>query len=141
MRLEPYKYWSKEQMESIIVENTSKMSIDPKLKALIIDLMISVIYSEDWDVSDDFNGCTFVQDTLHPSIACLFHDYVNLTGRGSARSDKLFYELKRIEGLGKFRAKFRMYVVRFAYIFFFYWKITRKLDTPEMKRLFDYYKK
>lgn len=139
MRLEPYKYWTSEQMESIIVDSTSKMLIDPKLKVLIIDLMVSVVYSDDWDFSDEFNGCTFVQDALHPSISCLFHDYANLTGRGSLRADKLFYELMRIEGLSKFRSKLRMYIVRIAYIFFFSWTIKKKDDTEQMIKLYDYF--
>lgn len=139
MRLEPYKYWTKEQIESVVVQNTSKMPINTELKALIIDLMVSVIYSSDWEVSTDYNGCTFVQDTIHPSISCLFHDYVNLTGRGSARADRLFYQLARIEGLGKFRAKLRMYIVRIAHIFFFSWTIKKKDDTEQMIKLYDYF--
>ena len=139
MRLEPYKYWTKEQIESVVVSNTSKMLIDPKLKALIINLMVSVIYSSDWEVSTDYNGCTAVRDPLHPSIGCLFHDYVNLTGRGSLKADRLFYELMKIEGLSKFRAKIRMYFVRIAHIFFFSWKIKKKDNTEQMIKLYDYF--
>lgn len=66
-------------------------NIDKKFQ----DLVLEVIYSDEWNWWEDMDGCTKVNDLSPTRYAepCLVHDWFWRTGRGGIVSDKIFRKL------------------------------------------------
>lgn len=144
MRKQPYKYWTKLELEERLLSTVSRMDFTSELNILLSNLITEAIHSEEWNPIEEFNGCTMVQDYFHPSPFCFVHDYMGITGRGGRISDALFYYLMRAKGISKFSAYTRWIGVRIGWYGFFLWKHiikrTYKKPSQNMINLYKYFK-
>ena len=131
-RLRPYKNWTKEELETTLLKHVNRLDIQPMLREAWKDVIREAFISPYWDVIEDYNGCTLVQDMFHPCPACFVHDYMWIAGYGGVLSDKIFKGLMLAEGMKKGKANLRWFGVRVGWIFYFYWLnlIKRKLKKP-----------
>jgi len=144
-RLRPYRNWDKEELKDMLIKHLYILSVDPRLERLWINLIIESFKSDKWSPINDYNGCTMVQDELHPSLACFPHDYMWISGHGGRVADRIFYNLMIHQGMKKSKAYRRWIGVRFGWFFYFKWKyvLLRKLNEPTdaMKELDSYFRK
>ncbi len=143
-RLRPYSTWTPKELRLKLESDINyKLDIPYELKKLWIDIIREAFLSEDWNIIEDYNGCTLVQDQLHPCPACFVHDYMWITGHGGAMADNIFYEMMLAEGMTKAKAKRRWFGVRVGWFAYFRWKyiITRKYQQPTlaMVKLNEYF--
>lgn len=131
-RLRPYKNWDKEELRLTLRNHVDRLQLDAVLTAAWHNVIEEAFISPYWDVIEDYNGCTIVQDYFHPCPACFVHDYMWIAGYGGVLSDKIFYNLMLAEGMPKGKSMFRWFGVRVGWIFYFYWRNIkkRKLKVP-----------
>jgi len=143
-RLRPYQNWNEKEFKDIMIRHIKGLIIDVKLKNLWIELITDAFNSENWDVLNDYNGCTIVQDYLQPSMSCFCHDFMWITGHGGIMADRIFKFLMKAQGLPKGKANRRWFGVRVGWIFGFYWKYKFKGElkppTKSMINLNNYIK-
>jgi hypothetical protein len=85
----------------------------------------SAAFDERWNPIKQYDGCTFVQDDLHPFPPCFLHDW-----RWATRQDVKLADLEFEENLKKFgyplwKAKLYYIAVRIAYICYYQFKHKR----------------
>lgn len=138
-RTAPYSNWQPEHLERVIVRHIKQQDVSDLFKAHWITLIKEAFNSTSWNVCQDFDGCTLVQDFKHPSLACLPHDYMWICGHGGPMADRIFYNLMIAEGMNKNKAFRRWLAVRVAWIVFFQWKniIKRNWKKPT-KAMIDF---
>lgn len=68
MTKHPYKYWDLYQLNKHLVKQALEFDIDVKY-------VKEAVFSKEWIPQIDFDGCTIVQDDLHPFLPCFLHDY------------------------------------------------------------------
>lgn len=142
-RLKPYTSWTVEELEDKLIKDVYSIdSIGIRFKRLWIDLIKEGFQDDNWNVLNDYNGCTIVQDFKHPDPACFCHDYMWITGHGGAKSDRIFKALMKAEGMPKAKINRRWFGVRVGWIFGFYWKYkikgTLKKPTKAMINILNY---
>lgn len=115
---QPYKYWTRTMFRDHFTRQLNAM----KNPQWVWELLIEALESEEWNPSEDFDGCSIVQDRLHPCLACFVHDFHWRTGRGGAVSDKIFYDIMLLDGTPKGQAKRRKIAVRIGWVFWHSWK-------------------
>ena len=145
-KVRPYTTWTSDELRQKLENDINyHMDVHFDLKSLWVDIVREAFSSKDWDAINDYNGCSIVQDPLHPCPACFVHDYMWITGRGGSMSDKIFYYLMKAEGLDEFTAIRRWLGVRIGWYVYFKWKYIRnrnlKKPTLAMSNLFEYFKK
>ncbi|MFT5450617.1 MAG: hypothetical protein ACI9N9_000094 [Enterobacterales bacterium] len=121
-RMQPYELWEHEELRELASKHVRRLKVSNNLGQLWINLINEAFDSKYWIPIKDFNGCTIVQDTKHPSMACLCHDYMWISGHGGFVSDRIFYALMIAQGVGKGRAMRRWFLVRSGWYLFFMWK-------------------
>ncbi len=113
-RLQPYKYWSREELFNHC-----------KVQAMMYDFSIEevkeTVFDDRWNPSIDFNGCSFVQDPLHPFYPCLKHDYDWVVGVGGIDSDSRFYENLKKTGMLSLKARIWFLGVRLGWSLYYKW--------------------
>lgn len=135
-RLKPYSNWTRTELAKTLITHINRLEIDKELKVLWIDLVNEAFDSKDWNVLEDYNGCTVVQDFFHPCPACFVHDYMGITGRGGRVSDRIFYHLMIAEGMPNGKSKRRWFAVRVAWYGYFLWKhIVRRSLKPTTRAM------
>lgn len=147
-RLKPYELWDIKDFKKVILSNLYKIYENKprdKFKTLWYNLIIEALDSKQWDVLKQYNGCTIVQDWIHPCPACFCHDYMWITGRGGIMSDGIFKALMKAEGMPKGKINRRWLGVRLGWLFGYYWKYkikgTLKKPSKSMIELNNYLKK
>lgn len=136
-RLTQYRNWTKKELRHALKTHVARLSIDGQLTNLWIDIIDEAFESEYWNVIDDFNGCTLVQDHFHPCPACFVHDYMWISGHGGYISDRIFFNLMRSEGMTKSKSTRRWFAVRVGWYFGYMWKyiFSRKFMNPTDKMI------
>ena len=81
-----------------------------------------IIFDERWDPVTDFNGCTLVQDPLHPFYPCLRHDWGDVVGGGGIENDRRFRRDLIQAGMYGLKAKVWFLGVRIGWLFYLKWK-------------------
>lgn len=141
-RLKPYRNWTKNELKDVLLKHVNRMELSSLLRILWIDLILEAFESNYWNVIQDYNGCTIVQDWLHPDPACFCHDYMWISGHGGKLSDEIFKALMIAEGMPKGKLTRRKFAVRMGWIFGFKWKYkakrTQKEPTKAMINLHNY---
>lgn len=141
MRMEPYKFWSRSELAEHLYRVASRLNMGIEVK----DLIRSAITDTRWEVMQDYNGCSAVQDLYHPCVSCFLHDYLWITGQGGKDADYLFYKLMLLEGTPKAMAKRRWFAVRVAWLTYFKWKyfIQRNIDpySDDFRRVLTKFRK
>lgn len=145
-RLRPYANWTERDFSRVIISHVNNFEIDTELRNLWKDIIFEAMSSEHWEFIKDYNGCTLVQDPIHPSPACFVHDYMWICGYGGYHSDFIFRRLILAEGVSTRGRAFRRWLgVRIGWYAYFRWKymFKRKLKplTPKMVELYMYLKK
>lgn len=143
-RVEPYKNWTKQDFRDAVTNEVIVLDIDIVLKQLWLQLINEGLESKFWNVTEDYNGCTIVQDMKHPDPACFVHDYMWICGYGGKMSDKIFKTCMILGGMTKAKAFRRWFSVRTGWMFGYYWKYktkgTLKEPTDAMIKFYNYIK-
>jgi len=84
----------------------------------------AIVYSEEWDPAQDFNGCNLIQDDLHPFLPCFIHDYRYIVYGGGNTYDKEFKSNLIKSGFSNFRAWSFYLGVRLGWYFYYKWKLS-----------------
>lgn len=114
MSLTPYKNWTRKQLVSHCLKQADEYGFDP-------EEIRATIYDERWIPEIEFNGCTLVQDPLHPFYPCLKHDFDWIVGDGGIEADKRFYNNLKKAGLVTVKARVWYIGVRLGWIFWYKW--------------------
>lgn len=119
MSKQPYIYWSRSDLFWKVREQAVEYSCcHPDMLYTIR----AAAYDERWNPSEDFNGCTFVQDDLHPFLPCFIHDWRWVTRQDTKMADKEFRDNLLHFGYPKWKANLYYYTVRIAYLCYYQFK-------------------
>lgn len=139
-RLRPYMNWTEDELLSTLVSHVKRLNIPEELRDLWIVVIEESFESPYWNVIQDYNGCTIVQDHFHPCPACFVHDYMWIAGCGGRISDRIFLKLMEAEGMSKNKSRFRWFGVRVGWVCYFYWSNIKRRNlknpTPNMVKLY-----
>jgi hypothetical protein len=72
MNKQPYKFWTKEKLYWHLITQAGEYYANDDNMQFIIK---NAVYDTRWNPLLEFNGCTFVQDDLHPFLPCFIHDW------------------------------------------------------------------
>lgn len=112
----PYKYWSRNDLFWKI----KQQALDYRCcHPDMLYTIRSAAYDTRWNPAKDFNGCTFVQDDLHPFLPCFIHDWRWVTRQDVKLADLEFRENLLHFGYPKWKANLYYYTVRLAYICYY----------------------
>jgi hypothetical protein len=114
-KLQPYKYWTREELYLHCTKQVGPYNFS------ILE-MKEVIYDKRWDPVKEFNGCTLVQDPLHPFWPCVRHDYDWVVGNGGIEADRRFYNNLKQAGMLSFKARMWFIGVRLGWVLWYKWK-------------------
>jgi len=130
--MKPYKHWTNNELKYRLIQTVFRVSKDNDFAELWVDLIHEAFKSNEWEIKSQYDGCTLVQDHLHPCPACFVHDYMCQTGRGGIMCDRIFKHCMKNEGMKKWRINVRWFAVRCYFICFSFWKFVhlRELKKP-----------
>jgi len=117
-RLKPYRYWAKGDL----LEHLYHIARETECDTWVFHLIDEAVNDYMWNPTQDFDGCTIVQDMTHPSLPCFIHDYLWMTGRGGKVADSIFYDLMIQCGVSKNRASRRWVAVRVGWGLWYKWR-------------------
>jgi len=138
-RLMPYQHWNRNELRDTLENHVERFCVSERFKSHWTKLIGDAFRSEHWNVLDDYNGCTMLQDHLHPDPACFVHDFMWITGHGGVVSDRIFYHCMISEGMPPKKAWRRWFGVRVGWYCFFMWKYLSKRDLkPITKTMADF---
>ena len=115
MSKQPYKYWSRD----LLYEFLLKQCLDFGINTFEVN---QICYSDKWNPIEDFNGCTLVQDELHPFLPCFIHDYRWIIGEGGLDSNLEFKINLEKAGFTKSKATLYFIGVTVGWILWYKWK-------------------
>jgi hypothetical protein len=81
-----------------------------------------VVYDSRWNPAKDYNGCTLVQDPLHPCWPCCKHDYDWIVGVGGIKTDTEFYNNLKKSGMLSLKARVWYIGVRLGWLLWYKWR-------------------
>jgi len=108
---QPYIFWSRQDLFDKMKGQCYAYDFD-------LRLLHEAVYSEEWNPIEQYNGCNFVQDGLHPFYPCFIHDYRWIVEGITNRSDKEFRNNLLKFGYSTFRATMYYFAVRIGGVFF-----------------------
>ena len=113
----PYQFYTREELLNALILQCARRDMDhfiPRLEEAARDL--------NWNPCQDFDGCTAVEDPLHPFPPCFLHDYSwRVLGDGK-QFDLQFYKDCREWGVDQAQARRWFVGIRMAWIFWYKWK-------------------
>ena len=139
-RLTPYKYWTKPELKKKLIDHVNNINPKPAFKTHWIALIHEAFESNKWDIIKQYNGCTIVQDVLHPCPACFCHDFMWISGHGGKISDEIFKQLMLAEGMKKCKVNRRFLGVRVGWFLWFKYKRKNVEPTKNMMQFYKYLK-
>ena len=113
--LNPYKNWTRKQLYDHCIIQCEEYGFDK-------NECKGIIYDKRWDPMKDFNGCSVVQDPIHPFYPCLKHDWSWVVLGGGIEHDRQFRKDLIRSGMYGFKARRWFWGVRIGWIFFHKWK-------------------
>lgn len=138
-RLAPYQHWDLNELKDTLELHVNRLSCGSHTKRLWIKLIDDAFRSERWDVLKQYNGCTMLQDHLHPDPACFIHDFMWITGHGGAVSDRIFYNCMISEGMNGGKSWRRWLGVRIGWLCYFQWKYMKNRTlVPISKNMIEF---
>lgn len=117
MTYTPYSHWTREELFS----HCKRQCIHYGCEDLINEVS-EIIYDLNWNPIVDYDGCTLVQDKLHPYVPCLIHDYDWLVNGGGIEFDRNFVENLCKFGMERWKVAFMFMGVRMGWILWYKWK-------------------
>ena len=130
-RLKPYRNWTEKELQITLLNHLDRIEMPSMLRYLWQDLISEAFESDLRDVVNEYNGCTIVQDWLHPDPACFCHDYMWITGHGGKEADNIFKLLMSAEGMPKQKIYRRKLGVRLGWFFGYFWKYKLRGELKE----------
>ena len=118
-RLQPYRNWSRTELYDHCLRQADQYGFDK-------DEMYEVIYDKRWNPVCDFDGCSVVQDPIHPFYPCLKHDHDWIVYGGGIEYDMEFYLNLKKTNLVNRKARLWYIGVRTAWLFWYRWKKKNK---------------
>lgn len=112
---EPYKYWNRGQLLEMLQYQAIDFGIDTFL-------VKKICYDKRWNPSVDYNGCTLVQDKLHPFLPCFIHDYRWIVEGGGLDSDLEFRINLQKSGMSNLESWKWFVGVRLGWLCYYKWK-------------------
>ena len=113
----PYKNYNRGQLYDLIEMQCNAAGMEHYLPRCM-----QACYDKRWLPQVDFNGCSVVQDELHPYPPCFLHDYAYVVHGGGPDADKQFY-VDLIDWGMKPSKAMRWYIgVRIGWLFYFKWR-------------------
>lgn len=138
--MKPYRNWHNCDLEERIYIETYSLESSKHNKAILHDLVFMAFRDRVWNASQDFDGCTMVQDTTHPDMACFIHDWL-FKCRYFDEANFMFGRIMDMQPMKKAQVKRRLLAVKLATWWF---KLTNKKASSyslnDVKRVIDYIK-
>lgn len=113
----PYKFWTVVDLNDHLLHQAEQYKCPEWVFQIVAES-----FQGEWDPVKEFDGCSIVQDTTHPDLACYIHDFMWRTGRGGYTADSIFLEVMKMQGLKKGRYIRRWVSVRAGWAFYHSWK-------------------
>ena len=111
----PYQFWTRDDLYDHIMIQCDKFGFDKKEAE-------EIIYDNRWNPTLDFDGCTLVQDPIHPFYPCLKHDWAWRVMGGGIEHDVEFRRDLITANMYGFKAKKWFLGVRIAWVLWYKWK-------------------
>lgn len=112
---QPYKYWTRSELFKHLEEQAVRKGIN-------VPMVKRAVYSDDWNPLEDYNGCNFVQDDLHPFLPCFIHDWRWICFEYHKKFDWEFEENLIKFGYPSWKANLYYIMVRLGWIFYYQFK-------------------
>ena len=129
----PYKFWSRDELYKHLIAQHNDYP-----KANLKQPIRDAVYDDNWDPKYEYNGCSVVQDPIHPFAPCFLHDYSWVVLQGTPedykRYDKEFYERLKIFGMRDWKAKCWYIGVRIGWFFMIGIKRRKKRKQLNLKQ-------
>ena len=119
MSKQPYRFWTKEKLYWHLITQAGEYYANDDNMHFIIK---NAVYDTRWNPLLEFNGCTFVQDDLHPFLPCFIHDWRWVTRQDITMSNIEFKENLLKFGYSRFKAQLYYIGVTLGYYFYFKYK-------------------
>lgn len=113
-KYQPYKNWKREDLYLHCAKQAREFNFD------VIEIK-KIIFDKRWNPAKEYNGCSLVQDPLHPFYPCLRHDYDWIVGVGGIDADKRFYNNLKKAGMLTIKAKIWFVGVRLGWVIYYKW--------------------
>jgi hypothetical protein len=97
----------------------------------LISTIHKVVFSDEWNPMEEYNGCSVIQDKFHPYVPCLIHDYRWVVGEGGKEADIEFKNNLELFGTPNPRRQIMWMGVRLGWFFAF----KRKKQARKKKQL------
>lgn len=121
-RLKPYKNWTNQEIRGRLAKEIESLNTSEVAKSKIRVLVDMSLRDKVWNPSEDFDGCTVVQDTTHPDVACYLHDWLFISKYFDI-ANELFKLIMEMQPMTKRKCKIRYWAVKIATVYF---KFTKK---------------
>ncbi len=112
-RQQPYKDWTRRKLFRSFRDQSFEYGFN-------IYEIRQTVFDPRWNPCEDYDGCTLVQDPIHPFYPCFRHDYERIVLDRSG--DKDFKGNLLQYGMKKFKANLWFVVVRLHWILYARWK-------------------
>lgn len=118
MRHKPYQHYTRHELKMLLVTQCVNSNQNH-----FIDRVLDAVNDLSWSPTYEYDGCSIVQDPLHPFPPCFLHDYAWKVLGGGKFYDDQFYKDCIDWGINEGRVK-RWYVgIRAAWLLWFKWKM------------------
>ena len=115
----PYRDWTRNE----IFWKLKKQVVDYHANNDYMDYTIkNACFDERWNPMEEYNGCTLVQDDIHPFLPCFIHDWRWVTRQDVPASNIEFKENLLAFGYSKFKAQLYYIAVTLGYYLYFKYK-------------------
>lgn len=117
-RKKPYINWTRQELYEHLTRQLKGIGLFEAYK----HTLYLACFDTRWNPMQDFDGCTFVQDDLHPFYPCFMHDYRCIVLGWSNEYDLKFRADLIKFGFPKWKANMYYLVVRMAFYTYYQFK-------------------
>ena len=115
-KYQPYKLWSNDKL-------WSHLELQCEVYGFCKKKVKEAVFDKRWNPITDYNGCTMVQDPLHPYLPCFLHDYGWIVLGGGIEFDKEFIiDNEKVGEISEKKIEKWFLGVRLGWIFYHKWK-------------------
>ena len=117
-RKKPYINWTRQELYEHLIRQLKSNGLLPTYK----EAAYSACFDPRWNPLEQFDGCTLVQDEIHPFFPCFMHDYRCIVLGWSNEYDLAFRDDLIKFGFKKWKANLYYLGVRVGYYAYYKWK-------------------
>jgi hypothetical protein len=118
MRKQPYLLWTRDDFWLHLQKQAAAYGMSETEQFEIKQM----VYDMRWHPRTDYDGCTFIQDAMHPFVPCFIHDYRCIVQGWANKWDVEFYHNNVRFGLTRLWSGTQYLVIRCAYYLYYKWK-------------------